>query len=371
MNLASIPLELQAIPRWVVWGETKIPFCPNNPRRRASVTDAATWATFEQAVMAFKQGAFGGVGFVLSNSDRITAIDIDKIDLDENSGQQAQALLDSLGCGYIEISPSGGGLHGWGLADALPSGRRGRYAGLNVEVYSGARYITMTGNSLKSEPLTDLTGLHGVLDDLENLQKRTDVSRGVLRNTEAIDKATHQSLVVPELGEYLPRFLGERNRRIFDLARHLRSKYPAASKPELRAAIQQWHSLALPVIGTKDFSTTLSDFWRAWEKVRFPEGEGVLANLLEHVDVMNIPTAILELGHSEKVNRLIAICRLLAEQDKCGLFFISARKAGELIGLNHVDAAKAMLALCDDGILALSEKGAGTRASRYYWVWPD
>lgn len=50
----------------------------------------------------------------------------------------------------------------------------------------------------------------------------------------------------------------------------------------LREIVQEWHRLALPVIGTKDFATTWADFVRGWEKVHSPLGE-TLNKVLEDV----------------------------------------------------------------------------------------
>ena len=70
---SNIPLELQAIPRWVVWRiarGTKVPFDPNHPEAHASVSRPDTWSTFDEAraVVQARQGepdAFEGAGIVL------------------------------------------------------------------------------------------------------------------------------------------------------------------------------------------------------------------------------------------------------------------------------------------------------------------
>ena len=45
----NIPMELRALPQWVVASADRVPL---NPRtgQPASVTDPSTWATFEEAI---------------------------------------------------------------------------------------------------------------------------------------------------------------------------------------------------------------------------------------------------------------------------------------------------------------------------------
>jgi primase-polymerase (primpol)-like protein len=61
-RFAAVPPELTACPQWVVWRReardgkpTKVPYCATAPRRRASSTDAATWAPFAAALSALER----------------------------------------------------------------------------------------------------------------------------------------------------------------------------------------------------------------------------------------------------------------------------------------------------------------------------
>jgi primase-polymerase (primpol)-like protein len=56
---------------------------------------------------------------------------------------------------YIEISPSGDGLHIWGTAPEAP-GTRVNLNGLSVETYSVGRYITITANVYQAGELLPL-----------------------------------------------------------------------------------------------------------------------------------------------------------------------------------------------------------------------
>jgi primase-polymerase (primpol)-like protein len=85
-----------------------------------------------------------GLGFVL-NGDGIVCLDVDQC-LDERGRltQGAAALLDLAGTTYVEVSPSGKGLHVWGRAE-LTQGRRVSFRGQSVELYPSGRYMTVTG----------------------------------------------------------------------------------------------------------------------------------------------------------------------------------------------------------------------------------
>lgn len=153
----NIPQELKTLNRWVTWRAEsdsptekpkKIPYDPNLPNSRASSTDPSTWGSFEQAEAAYHDGDRTGIGFVLNN-DGIVGVDVDNCDTPEKV-QQAVALLDSLNATYVEYSPSGQGLRAFGYAPPLKRGAKGKIDGMDVEVYSTGRYLTLTGKTVKS-----------------------------------------------------------------------------------------------------------------------------------------------------------------------------------------------------------------------------
>lgn len=122
----------------------------------ASSTNPLTWSDYETAANAT---VGDGLGFVL-NGDGIICIDLDHC-YDGAPSPEAQALIDSLPETYIEVSPSGTGLHLWGYA-TLEKGRRFSRNGLSVEVYPSGRYITMTGRAYKRARFANID-LHDLL----------------------------------------------------------------------------------------------------------------------------------------------------------------------------------------------------------------
>lgn len=174
--LERFPAELTALSQWVVWKEekrkgklTKVPY---NARTgaKASSSDPTSWSDFPTAIapLSARDGGYRGVGFVFSEKDPYTGVDLDKCRNAETGEIDTWALditneLDS----YTEISPSGTGLHVF-IRGQIPEGARKKKAchGGAVEMYSSGRYFTVTGKHLSGTPLTvedradQLTGLH-------------------------------------------------------------------------------------------------------------------------------------------------------------------------------------------------------------------
>lgn len=361
---SSIPPELAQRSRWLVWRGAKVPYCSTAPAMKASSTAPDTWSSFDQAQTTYEEGGFSGVGFALNN-DGIVGVDLDKCVLDGKPAPAAMEILDSLGCSYIEYSPSGNGLRAFGYGSPV-KGTRGKLNGVNVELYSTGRYLTVTGHAIKAEPLSNLAGLSGLVDAV-----RAVPTEEVQKNTE--DDISHlllSSVGVP-IHRFIPASEGARNHSLFGLARYVKGEMPNATKEEMRSIVRQWHEAALPIIGTKDFSISWTDFLRGLEKVKFPHG-ATLKQIIERIDMdAKTPDSLKALGYGEKCNLLIRICRQLQLNAGDGPFFLSARQAGELLGIHFTDAAKYLYALKSDEVLELISQGAGNKASRYRYTWPE
>ena len=140
-----LPRELTERARWVRH-EVKRPITPDG--RPASSTNPRTWSTYREAARS-KVG--DGLGFVLG--DGVACLDIDRC-LDERGRPDARAreILARVPDAYVEISPSGRGLHVWGVAPEQP-GRRYK----DYEAYSTGRYVTVTGRVYRPGGLPDLS----------------------------------------------------------------------------------------------------------------------------------------------------------------------------------------------------------------------
>ena len=114
---------------------TKILYNPKTGNK-ASSTNPKTWADFDFAALAFEQHDYSGLGFVFTKEGGIVGVDIDHC-IDPDTGalnKTAAAILEKLPPTYIEISPSGTGLHIF-LRGAMPEGDS-RNAKTGVEMYS-------------------------------------------------------------------------------------------------------------------------------------------------------------------------------------------------------------------------------------------
>lgn len=146
----AIPPALREQP-WVVWraeqrGDgkpTKVPYQIACPSRKASSTDPSTWGTFDDAVDAQScpELALDGIGVVLTSAARITCIDLDRVLVDDELDPRAAIILARAGAPWAEISPSGTGLHIF-VRGRVPRALKGD----QIEVYSDARYIAITGH---------------------------------------------------------------------------------------------------------------------------------------------------------------------------------------------------------------------------------
>lgn len=144
----ALPSELRSRARWLLWSTRKVPLQVDG--ELASSTDPATWTTYARVRRQPR------IGFALG--DGIGCIDLDHCLVDGVPTAAARAFLDRMPATYVEISPSGTGLHVWGR---IPEGRGTRrvVGGLSVETYSTGRYITVTGRRFagSTSALADLS----------------------------------------------------------------------------------------------------------------------------------------------------------------------------------------------------------------------
>lgn len=137
----SLPDELIRTPQWLVSTTDKVPKSPKT-EHNADVRDSALYVSYEEAcAYAFPRGF--DVGFALTASDPFCVIDLDNPETPEEI-DRAQKILSAFPLAYAELSRSGKGVHVWCRASVPRGVRRGK-----VELYSSARYMICTGNTLE------------------------------------------------------------------------------------------------------------------------------------------------------------------------------------------------------------------------------
>lgn len=219
-NYHNIPDELKQIKAWVLWRyedvgakkPTKVPYSING--KMASVDDPSTWLTFDNAVS--NASKYSGIGFVFTNEDQYTFIDLDdpslKSDGSINQNHEADLnkqieifkKLDS----YSEISPSGKGLHII-VKGKVPAGRKRNF----IEIYSCLRYATFTGNVYSPKPIAerqdDLMQIWQIMGSGPatyiyngNTEEKEDDKTIISKASEAANGAKFKDLYAGKWGDY-------------------------------------------------------------------------------------------------------------------------------------------------------------------------
>jgi putative DNA primase/helicase len=156
-SIYNIPDELKALPQWVLWRKesdakgrpTKVPYQPNG--RKASSTNPKTWFPFQKVLKRYQSGSFDGIGFVFSENDDFIGVDLDHILDDAGNVKESEPwaadVIRKLSGSYMELSPSGDGLHIIIKGQIPRSGNDGKPGNKpHLEMYSSGRYFTITGH---------------------------------------------------------------------------------------------------------------------------------------------------------------------------------------------------------------------------------
>src|SRR5215217_2815765 len=173
--------NIKDVRQWLVWRleerdgkPTKVPYSPLTGKK-ASTTDPEAWASYSEAVEAYREHGYGGIGLVFSEDDPFCGVDLDGC-LNPETGEiegWAQEIIEELDS-YTEVSPSGRGVHVL-VRGELPPGRnrKGR-----IEMYDRGRYFTVTGRHLAGTP-----------NSIESRQEQlTSLARRVFGEPEGVNK---------------------------------------------------------------------------------------------------------------------------------------------------------------------------------------
>ncbi len=181
-NIDNIPIELRALPQWVVHKQKR----PYNPRTGygAKAGQPDTWADFDTATQATD---FDGIGFEFKKDNGLIGIDLDTVRDPKSSEIDPLALEIITRAGsYTEISPSGYGFHiicrgspslTWHKKPLPPNQIKrivdGKRKTPEIEMYTEKRYFTITGDVYENyRTITDATEL------VQELQEQFGKSTG-------------------------------------------------------------------------------------------------------------------------------------------------------------------------------------------------
>jgi hypothetical protein len=206
-------------------------------------------------------------------------------------------------------------------------------------------------------------------------------SSGIHKKTQAI-KGQDKNVPKPKLSEQvetiiektLPRKVGTRNRKIFDLVRELKAipDLSDVAVNDLESIARRWHRRALPNIATKAWDETWADFCMAWGNVRHPAGESPLNAALQRAIEKPLPEIAFDYD-LQATRLLIALCRELQRDAGDRAFYLSSHDAARLVGFKHSMEAWRYLKLFEQtGILKRIHNGSfeQRKASEYRYLHP-
>lgn len=146
-----LPKRLVSAKRWLLWKADKQPFYPDGTPRSGTLDaphDVSKLGTFDQVLdVLVSTGEYEGVGFALGFDGEGYWQGFDADDLTTEQIDAHLSQHDNLG--YMEVSPSGRGIH------VIGYGRHFKTLGANgtnVEAYAEKRYFTFTGERGRGEP---------------------------------------------------------------------------------------------------------------------------------------------------------------------------------------------------------------------------
>lgn len=158
MLFESLPIELRLKKRWCFTGSIneqdpslqKAPHVLHNGlmRKVDSTADHALLMDWETISGLREQYPLRGIGFILTEGDNLTCIDLDyKDNTAINITERNANIVKTLNT-YTEVSQSGCGLHLWLLGEV-----KGAIKTPDFEVYSKERFIICTGQAYVDRPL--------------------------------------------------------------------------------------------------------------------------------------------------------------------------------------------------------------------------
>jgi putative DNA primase/helicase len=156
----NVPRVLLDLPVWLLHTADKVPMYADGRRRQGkldSQEDRTRLVTFNRAAAATLVHDVAGLGVALGHVPDtnvvISGIDIDHCYHEGKLDERAHDIL-SASNSYTEKSPSGEGLHILGIGDVGTI--KTRDGTLELEIYSGGRYFTVTGDAVSRKGFSEI-----------------------------------------------------------------------------------------------------------------------------------------------------------------------------------------------------------------------
>jgi hypothetical protein len=167
-----LPADLTELNQWILWryeDGTKVPY--QRSGKKASSTNPATWAEYTEVMEAYSRThVYSGVGFVFSVDDPYVGVDLDRcVKADGTPEGWAVGIIGKFADTYMELSPSGRGVHIFARGTLPSSVGKVKVKDGGIEMYSHARFFTITAHPFRGAPLQienhaeDILVLHRLL----------------------------------------------------------------------------------------------------------------------------------------------------------------------------------------------------------------
>ena len=373
-----IPQVLRDRPYWCFWREKKIPTrLADGAVQNGSIKAPSDWQTYHEAVERYHAHKGWGIGMLL-NGDGLVAIDIDGCVHDGEPSPESLAVMRDHGVGYVEFSPSGTGLHGYGFAD-LRRIQKTRFTlcDIKVEIYSHSRFMTVTGHVVWDSGITELPLLIRALqtyatedkEDKEDIEEAEDIechssgSSDSSRSSVACIQIAGRTHQIPKFAQ--PTGFGQRNEDLFQLARWIKGIDSKLDQKGRHDCVAQWHKLFIDVIRTKELCESVADFEHAWRNVKNPHGE-TLKLAISRMDSYEAPANVADMG--SVAVRLFKLVASVADLNKPQPFFLACSTAAKVLDCDVSTVSRRLNDFIHMEILCVQEEHTPSKARRFVMV---
>ena len=180
-----------------------------------------------------------------------------------------------------------------------------------------------------------MTRLDGILDELDEEPGQIFIPQGLI-----------------------PTKKGERNKKIMELVRWIRSQHPTILIEGAEHFFERWYQLSFSAIGTKERWLSEREFRQSFTRCT----GGKLGAAAAVASLADTPAA-----------RISTLCRELAAQSATGVFFLSVRAAADAAGCQRTHAHRILKNMTAVGKLKIIERGTqgtrfGGRATTYQFT---
>lgn len=166
-----------------------------------------------------------------------------------------------------------------------------------------------------------------------------------------------QSVAVA-ITQTLPSRTGQRNNKVFEFVRRLKAIADLdTSFDAMQSYIREWHRQALPFIKSKEFHVTEQTFFDAWRDAKTPLADDNFRALVNEALNAPDPTWYRNLLLPDGSRKLLKVGMALQQSNKDEQFFLSSRKAAEIINVDPTHACRLLNGLEKNGYLKCIAKG--------------